>query len=203
MHAYTPEAIRQAIDAGVKCIEHGSLMDEEDCTNHQDQKGIWLSMQPFPDELADAFPKGSNEWNKAQEVFAGNDNAYKLAKKNGLKVAWGTDVLFSRALAAKQGAILASLTRWYSPAETLTMATSTNAELLQLSGKRNPYPGVLGRRGRRRIGRSVAGRGQSAGEHRAGRRPAAQLPGDHEGREDLQEHRGRSTRPLNADGEDL
>ena len=102
-------------------------------------------MQPFPPELGNAFPKGSNEWNKAQEVFAGNDHAYELAKKYGLKVAWGTDVLFSRALATRQGAILASLTKWFSPAETLTMATSTNAELLQLSGKRNPYPGVLGR----------------------------------------------------------
>ena len=144
VHAYTPEAIRQAVDAGVTCIEHGSLMDEPTAQLIK-TKGVWLSMQPFPDELANAFPKGSNEWNKAQEVFAGNDNAYKLAKKLGIKVAFGTDVLFSRALATKQGAILASLTRWFTPAETLTMATSTNADLLQLSGKRNPYPGVLGR----------------------------------------------------------
>ena len=65
-------------------------------------------------------------------------------KKYKLKTAWGTDVLFSRALAQQQGAILASLTRWYTPAEALIMATSTNAELLSLSGKRNPYPGKLG-----------------------------------------------------------
>lgn len=38
----------------------------------------------------------------------------------------------------------ASLGRWYTPAEALTMATGTNAELLALSGKRNPYPGKLG-----------------------------------------------------------
>ena len=50
----------------------------------------------------------------------------------------------NRALAQQQGAILASLTRWYTPAEALVMATSTNAELLALSGKRNPYPGKLG-----------------------------------------------------------
>ena len=53
-------------------------------------------------------------------------------------------MLFSAALAKQQGAILASLTRWYSPAEALIMATSTNAELLALSGQRNPYPGKLG-----------------------------------------------------------
>ena len=50
----------------------------------------------------------------------------------------------SASLAQQQGAILASLVRWYSPDEALAMATSTNAELLALSGKRNPYPGKLG-----------------------------------------------------------
>jgi imidazolonepropionase-like amidohydrolase len=34
--------------------------------------------------------------------------------------------------------------RWYTPAEALVMATGTNAELLALSGLRNPYPGKLG-----------------------------------------------------------
>ena len=53
-------------------------------------------------------------------------------------------MVFSQALAQQQGAILASLARWYTPAEALIMATSTNAELLELSGKRNPYPGKLG-----------------------------------------------------------
>ena len=40
--------------------------------------------------------------------------------------------------------MLASLTRWFTPAEALIMATSTNGELLALSGLRNPYPGKLG-----------------------------------------------------------
>ena len=118
-------------------------MDDETARLMQG-KGIWLSIQPFPDAMADAFPPGSFERQKAEEVFAGNHNAYTLAKKYRLKTAWGTDVLVSAALAAQQGAILASLTRWYTPAETLAMATGTNGELLQLTGKRNPYPGKLG-----------------------------------------------------------
>ena len=52
--------------------------------------------------------------------------------------------IISRELAQRQGAILASLVRWYTPAETLAMATGTNAELLSMSGRRNPYPGKLG-----------------------------------------------------------
>ena len=61
-----------------------------------------------------------------------------------IKTAWGTDVLFSRALAQQQGEILASLTRWYTPGGSAGHGDVDNAELLALSGKRNPYPGKLG-----------------------------------------------------------
>ncbi len=143
VHAYTPVSIRRAIAAGVKCIEHGHLMDEETAKLIADN-GIWLSMQAFPDELANAFPHGSFEREKAMEVFAGTDKTYKLAKKYGIKTAFGTDILFSPALAQIHGTLLTKLVQWYTPAETLAMATGTNAELLALSGKRNPYPGTLG-----------------------------------------------------------
>ena len=142
-HAFTPAAIRRAIGAGVKCIEHGMLMDEATAKLIA-EKGVWLSMQPLPEDLRLGFPVGSVQRAKADEVWPGIARTYELAKKYKLKTAWGTDVLFSRALAQQQGAILASLARWYTPAEALVMATSTNAELLALSGKRNPYPGKLG-----------------------------------------------------------
>src|SRR5215467_5304997 len=142
-HAYTPETIQRSIAAGVKCIEHGHLMDESTARLIA-ERGIWLSIQPFPKEFADAFPMGSAEWGKAQEVLAGTETAYGLAKKYKLKTAFGTDIVFSPALAQRQGALLVGLTRWYTPAETLVMATGTNAQLLMMSGKRNPYPGTLG-----------------------------------------------------------
>ncbi|MFA9439566.1 amidohydrolase family protein [Uliginosibacterium sp. sgz301328] len=142
-HAFTSTAVAQAISAGVKCIEHGFLMDEE-TAQLMARKGIWLSTQPIPEELAYAFPRDSDQWNKAQEVFTGVDRTYTLAKKYKLKTAFGTDVLFSAALASQQGGILASLTKWYTPAQVLVMATGTNGELLALSGKRSPYPGTIG-----------------------------------------------------------
>lgn len=143
VHAYTAAAVREAVEAGVKVIEHGSLMDDATARLIA-QKGVWLSIQPFPRELGNAFPPGSEERAKFEEVFTGNNHAYELARKHRLKTAWGTDVLFSAALATQQGAILASLTQWYTPAEALVMATGTNGELLQLTGKRNPYPGAIG-----------------------------------------------------------
>jgi imidazolonepropionase-like amidohydrolase len=143
VHAYTPESIRRSIVAGVKCIEHGHLMDEPTAKLIA-EKGIWLSTQAFPDELAEAFPPGSFEREKAMEVFAGTDRTFTLAKKYKIKTAFGTDILFSPGLAKRHGELLTKLTRWYTPAETLVMATGTNAQLLTLSGKRNPYPGKLG-----------------------------------------------------------
>lgn len=94
--------------------------------------------------MADAFPTGSQERAKAFTVFAGTDKTIELAKKYKLKTAWGTDILFSQRLAQRQGELLVKFTRWYTPAETLIMATGTNAELLAMSRERNPYPGKLG-----------------------------------------------------------
>jgi imidazolonepropionase-like amidohydrolase len=143
VHAYTPVSIQRAIAAGVKCIEHGHLMDEPTAKLIA-ERGIWLSTQAFPDEMADAFPEGSQERAKAFEVFAGTDKTMALAKKYKLKTAWGTDILFSQRLAQRQGELLVKFTRWYTPGETLAMATGTNGELLAMSGERNPYPGKLG-----------------------------------------------------------
>lgn len=143
VHAYTPASIKRAIDAGVKVIEHAHLMDEATAKLIAD-KGVWLSTQALPQELGNAFPPGSFEREKFMQVFAGTDATFKLAKKYKIKTAFGTDVLFSAALARQHGALLAMLTQWYTPGETLVMATGTNAELLALSGKRNPYPGRLG-----------------------------------------------------------
>ena len=142
-HAYTPRSIRRAIDAGVLCIEHGHLMDEP-TAKLMAEKGIWLSIQPFLDD-EDANPVSSPEMRARQlEVIAGTDRAYTLAKKYGIKVAFGTDILFDARLASRQGAQLAKLVRWYSPAEALRMATGDNGRLLALSGLRSPYRGKLG-----------------------------------------------------------
>src|SRR6476620_11209582 len=95
MHAFTSAAIQRGISAGAKCIEHGHLMDEA-TAKLIGEKGIWLSTQPFPEELGAAFPPESEQRAKFNEVLAGTDKTYKLAKQYKLKTAWGTDVLFSQ-----------------------------------------------------------------------------------------------------------
>jgi imidazolonepropionase-like amidohydrolase len=143
VHAYTPRAIQTAIRGGVRCIEHGHLMDEA-TAELIGRNGIWLSTQPFlNNEYSNPQPTPEGEA-KASQVYAGTDAAYKFAKAFGLKTAWGTDILFDSRMTAHQGAILTTLERWYRPVEILKMATAVNGELLAMSGPRNPYPGKLG-----------------------------------------------------------
>jgi imidazolonepropionase-like amidohydrolase len=49
VHAYTTVAVRRAVEAGVKCIEHGQLLDEPTMKLLAD-KGIWLSLQALDED---------------------------------------------------------------------------------------------------------------------------------------------------------
>jgi imidazolonepropionase-like amidohydrolase len=144
VHAYTPAAVRRAIDAGVQVIEHGHLMDDE-TARYMVENDVWLSAQPIlPEFFGGMFPPGSLQAEKAEEVMTGTDHPYRMVKENNIKTAFGTDVLFSEAMARRQGEMLVSLKEWFTPAEILRQATSTNAEFLALSGLRSPYQGTQG-----------------------------------------------------------
>jgi imidazolonepropionase-like amidohydrolase len=143
VHAYPPAQIQRAIAAGVQCIEHGHLMDESTAALVA-EKDIWLSTQPFvSDDDTPPMTYDQSQINLLQ-VMAGTDTVYALAKKHKIKTAFGTDCLFSSTIAERQGLMLTHLTRWYGNADILKMATSINAELLAMSGPRNPYQGNLG-----------------------------------------------------------
>lgn len=144
VHGYTPRAINRAIDCGVKCIEHGQLLDEPTLRRMAEEK-IWLSLQPFlQDEDAIPTAPGSANERKYRQVTEGTDRAYSLAKQLGLKVAFGTDIQLNPNGATRQSHYLPKLLRWYSGGEALRMATHDNAALLALSGPRTPYAGRLG-----------------------------------------------------------
>jgi imidazolonepropionase-like amidohydrolase len=140
VHAYTVRSVRRAIDAGVKCIEHGQLLDEETMKLMAD-RGIWLSLQVLDPAPARA-PQNVRE--KKQQVVDGTDFAYRMAKKYNVKLAWGTDFLFFPPQNANQNRDMLKLRKWFTPAEILKMVTHDNAELLALSGPRSPYKGKLG-----------------------------------------------------------
>lgn len=142
VHNYTPEGARRAIDAGVKVIDHGQLLDEPTIKLIAD-KGIWLSLQPFlppSDSVKAPDFKNRSSYAKYLLITTGTDNVYKLAKKYHVKIAFGTDGGPSEDQLQK----LSFLSKWFTPPEVLHQVTAANGELLALSGRRNPYPKKLG-----------------------------------------------------------
>jgi imidazolonepropionase-like amidohydrolase len=142
VHAFTSRAVQKAINAGVKCIEHGHLMDDATLKMIAD-KGVWLCMQPLDNEGREDFSEEQKQ--QKNDVANGSDNIYLAAKKYHIKLAWGTDVFFNPAANKNQNTYITKMSKWFTPFEILRMITYDNAQLLALSGKRSPYrEGKLG-----------------------------------------------------------
>lgn len=139
-HAYTTKAVRRCIEAGVKCIEHGQLLEEETIKMLADE-GLFLSLQVLSPAPSTQTP---DVIRKKQMVIDGTDTAFTFARKHNVKLAYGSDYLFNPKQNLAQGADVVKLLQWFSPVETLQLVTKKNAELLNLCGARNPYDGKLG-----------------------------------------------------------
>lgn len=142
-HVMTDQGIRNAIEAGVKCIEHGFFAEDE-TLKLMKQKGIWLTPQAvLQDDMQWDSPVSARKWTQVVEAV---DNVFAKARKFGVKVAFGTDQLMDASKAAQQSVYLVRMGKWFTNYEVLKMVTSDNAELLELSGPRHPYQeGPLGK----------------------------------------------------------
>jgi imidazolonepropionase-like amidohydrolase len=142
VHVYTPRGANRAIDAGVKVIEHGQLLDEK-TLKRMAKEGVWLSTQPFTTCHEPQLNDVSNA--KLAVVCKGTEFVYKTIKKfPKLKVTYGTDIFNDPVNIENEVKWMDRLSEWHSPGEILIMATGTAGELLKLSGIRDPYPGDLG-----------------------------------------------------------
>jgi imidazolonepropionase-like amidohydrolase len=145
VHAYHPSSINRAIDAGVKDIGHGQLLDKA-TLKKMASKGVFLSTQPFTECSEPQLDAVSNA--KLNQVCKGTVQMYKTAKSlPKLKVTYGTDLFFvSKEMFAEQVKMMERLLDIYEPVDILRMATSNSGELFAMSGElRNPYQkGPLG-----------------------------------------------------------
>jgi len=135
-HVYTVAGVRRAVEAGVRSVEHGQLVDEDTVKVLAD-KGAWLSLQPFAEH--DHHYPDPDRAQKNREICNGVDNVYGWAREHGVKVAFGTDLLLEPQQAPLQSEMMTRLGRYYSNADALRMVTSGNAELFRMSGERDPY----------------------------------------------------------------
>jgi len=143
VHGYTVRAVNQALDAGVKVIEHGHLLDQKTLQRMADE-GIWLSFQPFTSCHEPNLSPAQNE--KQAIVCKGTTNVYEMIRAMpDLKVVHGTDTYLNPPDGAKDDVKqMARLLKWFTPYEILKMSTSNVGELVKLTGPRNPYPNDLG-----------------------------------------------------------
>lgn len=140
VHAYTPRAVKRAIEAGVKVIEHGQLLDEE-TLQMMVENDVWLSLQVLRASTPDMDPLRVM---KRQPVIENQPLVWQTAIDTGVNLAWGTDFLFEPDLNRLQNEYIVLLEEWLTPAQALKLVTSENARLLALSGLRSPYQGKLG-----------------------------------------------------------
>jgi len=143
VHGYTPRAVNRAIDAGVKVIDHGQLLDQK-TLERMVKEGVWLSFQPFTQCSEPNFTPLQNE--KQAIVCQGTAHVYEMIKAMpNLKVVHGTDIFLNPPDGNKDEVKqMERLLKWFTPFEILKMSTSNVGEMLKLSGPRNPYPGDLG-----------------------------------------------------------
>jgi imidazolonepropionase-like amidohydrolase len=135
-HVYNVAGIHRAVQAGVKSIEHGHLADEPTVAMLA-ERDVWLSTQPFAEHDHSFLNPDSAEKNR--EICSGTPHIYEWARKHGVKLAWGTDLLFEPESVARQSEMMARLGEYVSNVDALKMVTSGNAELLRLAGERDPY----------------------------------------------------------------
>lgn len=140
VHAYTPRAIQRAIEAGVRVVDHGQLLDEETLQLMVENE-VWLSLQVLRESTPDMDPLRRA---KRQPIIDNQPRVWQMARDLGVKLAWGTDFLFEPALNDQQNEHIVMLQEWFSPAEALRLVTHDNAQLLALSGLRSPYQEKLG-----------------------------------------------------------
>ncbi|WP_374658544.1 amidohydrolase family protein [Phenylobacterium sp.] len=135
-HAYIPEAIERAVRAGVRSIEHGNLIDEASA-KFMAQQGCYLvpTLVTY-DQIAEfgkklRFPEESLK--KLDAVFGAGLGALEIAKRAGVKMGFGTDLLGETHPAQSKEFVLRA--QVLPAAEIIASATLVNAELLGQAGK--------------------------------------------------------------------
>lgn len=135
-HGYTPEAIQLAIANGVKCIEHGNLMDEK-TAELMAKNDVTLVPTLITYQAMDEFGErlGMPETNRAKNKKVLNDGLQALAyaKAAGVRIGWGTDLIGeTQYMQPRESELRAAV---QSPEEILTSLYVVNPQLLGLSDK--------------------------------------------------------------------
>ena len=136
-HAYTSEAVRRLVDNGVRCIEHGLLIDDA-TAKYVKQNDVVISTQLVVYRALKDLP-GITQTNldKLAVVLKGQENLIALIKKYKITTGFATDLI---------SGMYPMLTRefteramYWTPAEVLAQATSESAKVIRMAGRLNRH----------------------------------------------------------------
>jgi imidazolonepropionase-like amidohydrolase len=135
VHCHGDQAAREAIEAGVDSIEHGSFMKPETITLMKN-KGTFLTPTLMATEWImsklDNYPPALQA--KAKAAAAARSEMFRNAVKMGVKISFGTDAaVFPHGQNAKEFKLMVDL--GMQPIDALKSATSNTAELFGIAQK--------------------------------------------------------------------
>jgi imidazolonepropionase-like amidohydrolase len=135
VHCHGDQAAREAIEAGVDSIEHGSFMKPQTVALMK-QKGTFLTPTLMASEYImskiDRYPPTLQA--KAREATAARSDMFRNAVKMGVRISFGTDAaVFPHGQNAKEFALMIGL--GMAAIDALKSATSNDAELLGIAQK--------------------------------------------------------------------
>lgn len=136
-HAYTSEAVQRLVENGVRCIEHGLLIDDATARLVKKNDVVISTQLVVFRALKDLEGISETNLEKLDTVLKGQENLIGLIKKYGITTGFSTDLI---------GGMYPMLTRefteralYWSPAEVLAQATSESAKVIRMSGKLNRH----------------------------------------------------------------
>jgi len=135
VHCHGDSVAREAIEAGVDSIEHGSFMKPDTLTMMK-KKGTFLTPTLMASEWImgkiDNYPPALQA--KAKAATAARSEMFRNAVKMGIKISFGTDAaVFPHGQNAKEFKLMVDL--GMNPIDALKSATATDAELLGIAQK--------------------------------------------------------------------
>jgi len=136
VHAHNNEGIRNAVEAGVRCVEHGTDLDEA-TASLMATRGVALvpTFAVVEQLLHDTAGAGLGESTRARVLGVRErmTEALRVAKEAGLRIGLGSDLIGPAQ--DRRGEELTLRAQLETPTDALVAATKTNAEILGLSAE--------------------------------------------------------------------
>ena len=140
-HAHGDDGIRAAIEAGIDCIEHGSLMSDE-TLDLMIERGTFLVPTTYLADGMDVSHAAPELQAKAAEVFPRAKRTISKAIERGARIACGTDApAIPHGRNAKE--LIALVDRGMTPLQALRAATTVAADLIDVDDRGRLEAGLL------------------------------------------------------------